>query len=378
MKLISIVIFLIGFGIHSGSAQNTKAFKKKMNFWMSWYHIPGAQIVFIKDGKIDYSYTFGSLEYKKDQKVTPNTKFQVGKVNQIFTGLALMRTFSDKTVSKYKPINEQIKGYKLRESVLTKHHKTLPNQLLNHSGGINRPTFEPLKENIEISTLDLLKGSKLTGKKKIHNFQTPLKSYRYSEGGFVIAKYLIEENSGQSFGEYLNTYILPQIKSPYRTNGFEIPRHERALGYDYSKWKAKDALSYPNPSGFGMWMSAKEYAQLVLEIFENKELPNSIDIKEREFESFLTPVIKIKDTPFSSCAVFEKHDYEKGIYRLQHKKDGFRSTMYYDTESKEGFIILMNSEFDYFFRKYDGKVMNKFQKFASKFKMTSIYSKINP
>lgn len=350
-------------------AQNSKSFQKKMKFWMGWYHIPGAQIVILKDGKVANSFNFGNTVYKGDIAVKNDTKFQVGKVNQIFTSLALMREISLGHIDKNKELNSQLSGYKLRNSVLNKHKKTTPSQLLNHSGGINRPSFEPLDKDITVTTLDLLKGSDITGKKKIHNFQTPLKSYLYSEGAFVLARYLVEEKSGLNYQTYLNKHITTHLKVDYTFNGYDLNAYQYASAHDYSKWAFDVPFKFPNPSGYGCWMSAKEYGRLVLEVFENKNLASHLDIDSKIYDGFTTPSIKIKDTPYSSCAVFEKHDYEKGVYRLIDTRHGYRSMMYYDTNSKEGFILLMNSEHDYLFSKKQGKVFKKFKKFAKKYKL---------
>ena len=362
-------LFLLGSVSTNTYAQNTKSFNKKMKFWMGWYHIPGAQIVILKDGKVAQSFNYGKNTYRGDIEVNNETRFQVGKVNQIFTSLALMREISEGRVKDQVELNEQLTEYKLRNSVLTKHKKTTPAQLLNHSGGINRPHFEPLDKDIDVSTLDLLKGSDITGKKKIHNFQTPLKSYRYSEGAFVLARQLIEEKSGVNYEGYIESFINTHLDIDFDFNGYALNENQLATAHDYSKWAFDTPYKFPNPSGYGCWMTAKDYGQLVLRIFEDKELPNQLNINPKVYEWFTTPTIKIKDTSYSSCAVFEKHDYEKGLYRLLDTRHGYRSMMYYDTASKEGFIILMNSEHDYMFRKHNDKIFNKFKKFVKKYKL---------
>ncbi len=350
-------------------AQNSKSFKKKMNFWMGWYHIPGAQIVILKDGKIANSFNFGKTTYRGDIEVNNETRFQVGKVNQIFTSLALMREISAGRINPNVELNEQLLNYKLRNSVLNKRIKTNASMLLNHSGGINRPYFKPLEKDITIATIDLLKGSKLTGKKKIHNFQTPLKSYLYSEGAFVIARQLIEESSGMDYLNYLNTHINNKLDVKYEFNGYVLNENQFATPHDYSKWAFYTPYKFPNPSGYGCWMTAKEYGNLILKILGDDQLSNALNIKSNVYDSFTIPSIKIKDTPYSSCSVFEKHDYEKGVFRLLDTRYGYRSIMYYDTSSNEGFIILMNSEHDYMFKKHDNKVFKKFKKFLKRYKL---------
>lgn len=349
------------------NAQNTKSFQKKMKFWMGWYHIPGAQIVILKEGKVANSFNFGKTVYRGDVEINNNTKFQVGKVNQIFSSFALMREISSGNIKKHVELNAQLTGYKLRNSVINKHKKTTPIQLLNHSGGINRPSFNPLEQDLTIPIIDLLKGSKITGKKKIHNFQTPLKSYLYSEGAFVLARYLVEEKSGLKYQDYLNTYITKHLNIDCEFNGYKLGRNQLASAHDYSKWAFDTPYKFPNPSGYGCWISAKAYGELVLQIFENKDLPNLLGIHPKLYTSFQTPAIKIKESSYSSCAVFEKHDYEKGVFKLTDTRHGYRSMMYYDTESKEGFILLINSEHDYMFRKHNDKVFKKFKKLAKKY-----------
>lgn len=377
LRQLFLCICLLGSLSSYSQKSNSKSFQKKMKFWMGWYHIPGAQIVILKEGKVSNSFNFGKTVYRGDISIKNDTKFQVGKVNQIFTSLALMKEISLGNVNKHGPLNKQLIGYKLRNSVLNKHQKTTPFQLLNHSGGINRPSFNPLEQDITVSTLELLKGSKITGKKKIHNFQTPLKSYLYSEGAFVIARLLIEEKSGLDYKSYLDKHITNQLDIDFEFNGYLLNNNQYASAHDYSKWAFDTPFKFPNPSGYGCWISAKEYGELVLDIFEDRNLPKQLGINPKIYESFIIPSIKIKDTPYSSCSVFEKHDYEKGVFRLEDKNHGYRSMMYYDTDNKEGFIILINSEHDYMFRKYDDKVFNKFKKLALKYNLLDEILKID-
>lgn len=369
------LLFSFVFISNRGLTQNSKSFQKKMNFWLSWYHIPGCQITFIKDGEISKTFNFRSTIYRDDNKVKSTTLFQTGKVNQIYTSLALMKTISDHNLNGNKDVNTLLTHYKLRNSVLNKNRKTIAFQLLNHSGGINRPNFNPLESDISLSTMDLLKGSKITKKKKVHNFQTPLKSYLYSEGAFSIARLIIEENSNLSYFNYIDTFITPVLAAPFNYNGFDISDGKKAFSHEYSKWAIDMPNLFPNPEGYGNWMSSKTYAQLVIDVLEDKQISQRLGIKAKLYNQFITPVIKIKDTDYSSCAVFEKHDFEKGVFRLIDSRNGFRSWAYYDTDSKEGVVILINSEYDYLFSKKKGKVLDKIKKFSEKYGYLKVLAK---
>ncbi|MCT4665220.1 MAG: serine hydrolase [Flavobacteriales bacterium] len=346
-------LFLLLLSLSYGHAQiPAKKFQKKLNFWRWVYHNSGAQIALIEDGKVVQVFNTGATTYKGESKIDSKTMFQVGKANQIFTALTMMKLASEGEIAWNKPINDQLSHpvIHLRESSIIKDSKPTPLQLLNHSSGLNRPYFGFHNNKYAISTEELIMGSSKTGKKRIQNFQKPLKEYLYSEGAFAVAGALFEQFSEENFPDYIQEQFLSQNPLDFYFNGEKISSNKRTQAYLYSKKEQETPLSYPNIYGRGLWTNAKSYGNFLSTIL-NKESYQKFGIKKKYYRYFTKAFIDIPKSPFTQCVVFERKEENPNIFKLNDRKDGFRTYFEYNIEKKKGYLILINSEYDYWFSK---------------------------
>ena len=266
-------------------------------------------------------------------------------------------------LSNNKSISEQLKDYQLRQSSVNEGTNTFPLDLLTHASGINRANFKVLNTEFSPSTLELLQGSERLESKKIHHFQTPRKSYLYSEGAFVLARALIEQCSGSDLSQYwsneLNSVLENELilgASPTRA----------VQGYRNSTLAVQSSLFYPNYSGYGAWISSSDYAKFLVKIIDKQSFIKEFDLKSSYYDLLFTPVMHIKNTKYSSCAVFEKNEFKSEVFRLCSRRDGFRSYAYLVLTNEEGLVLLMCSEMDYFFSEKKDKLEKKLNKIFKK------------
>jgi CubicO group peptidase (beta-lactamase class C family) len=363
--ILLIIVFLSLLSTNLEAQNSYKSFNRKMNFWMWLYHIPGAQVVLIKNDKIVHHYNYGSTEYKGDHKIKSSTKFQVGKVNQIFTALWVMQEVNKGNLKWNTSINSQLKQFSLRQSSIVQNRNSTLLQLLNHSSGVNRKTYKYHNNQFPVSDKDLLFGSKLLGKKKLLNFQEPLKSYLYSEGAFVLAGLAAKEKSNRDMPSFYHSEINSKINIKGYFDGEEVAKTKRAEAHDYSKKRKTTPLSYPHKMGRGFWISATDYFTLLQSILSSKA-PETYSISAKDQKYFTKGFISIEKSAYSSCVVFEKNEDNPSLIRLVDDQDGFRSYFYYNKETKDGFVLLLNSEYDYWLSRKKGKIENKLVKLIKK------------
>ncbi len=192
----------------------------------------GAILVSIKDEKI-ISQGFGMSNFELDVPNTSKTKFRIGSVTKQFTAVAIMQLYEkgllslDDTLDKYIP--DYPKGNKV-----TIHH------LLTHTSGIfNHTNIDGFIKNImrnNHSVLELIAEFKNLP----YDFR-PGGTYTYSNSGYILLGYIIENVSKMSYKQYLQENIfnklsmddtgyddhLQLIKS--RASGYSLKGEERIL-----------------------------------------------------------------------------------------------------------------------------------------------------
>jgi len=107
--------------------------------FMAERHVPGAQVVVVRDGAIVFSRTYGVSDLASGAKVTERTQFPVNSITKAFTGVAAMREVQagrldlDRPIGAYVPdLPEAWRDIALR-------------RLLSHTSGL--PDFVPRQKD---------------------------------------------------------------------------------------------------------------------------------------------------------------------------------------------------------------------------------------
>lgn len=180
-------------------------------------NIPGAVIAIVQDGEIILEKGYGMSDIEQQIEVDPkDTVFEAASISKVYTWSAVMQLVEKGEIQ----LNEDIRAY-LPENYLT---LTYPDKitmlnLMNHTAG-----FEDTTEQLLV-----------TDPKKIiplndylsRKYEQPGQVFRpgtvtaYSNYSTSLAGLIIENVSGESFAEYMNTHILEQLdneKSAFDTD----------------------------------------------------------------------------------------------------------------------------------------------------------------
>ncbi len=184
----------------------------------------GSLLVANKDSII-FQGSFGYADIDKKDTITPNTIFPIASLTKQFTATAILILQQDGKLS----INDKISNYIDVPSCM----KTITiKNLLNHTSGI--PDY--LRNNVEKTTHSILDFISVTDKLEF----IPNTRHSYSNTGYFILGQIIENVSGQSYGEFLKEQIFKPIgmKQTFLYGG---KIYSRAIGYDLT-WKKNDYL----------------------------------------------------------------------------------------------------------------------------------------
>ncbi len=221
---------------------------------MAEFHVPGAVFSMVKDSEIFLKKGYGYADLENDIPVDPNyTLFRIGSVTKLVTATAVMQLYEQGLLDLEEDLNQKLSNFELEEKYsrpVTAAH------LLTHTGGFDERllgTSVRRKEDIV-----------LLGQYLKHNMpprvMPPGEVFSYSNHGMALAGFLVEEISGDSYYQYLESNIFRPLKMHHSTfpegNG---DLSGLARGYDYRRGRFEPAaLDYILPSPAGAMVSTAD------------------------------------------------------------------------------------------------------------------------
>lgn len=185
---------------------------------------PGATILVAKNGEPIYRGAFGQSNLELQTTMIPENVLEIGSMTKQFTAVSILMLMEEDKLQLEDPITKYLPDYPTQENTITIHH------LLNHTSGIKsytamRPFFEKARTDMSPKEIiDFFKNEPM-------DFQTG-EEYRYNNSAYIILGYIIEEVSGMSYAEFVDSRIFQPLgmkHSFYGSKSRLIPN--RAYGY---------------------------------------------------------------------------------------------------------------------------------------------------
>lgn len=185
---------------------------------------PGATILVAKNGEPIYRGAFGQSNLELQTAMIPENVLEIGSMTKQFTAVSILMLMEEDKLQLEDPITKYLPDYPTHENTITIHH------LLNHTSGIKsytamRPFFEKARTDMSPKEIiDFFKDEPM-------DFQTG-EEYRYNNSAYIILGYIIEEVSGMSYAEFVDSRIFQPLgmkHSFYGSKSRLIPN--RAYGY---------------------------------------------------------------------------------------------------------------------------------------------------
>ena len=229
IKKASVVIFVLSlclFGLPSlaGSIKDIRPeIDKVMSRFVELEHFSGTVLV-ARTGQVLYAEAFG--EANKDHGVpnAMNTRFELGSIAKVFTGVGFMRLVEKGAVGLEDPIVKHLPSFPFGDKIQIIH-------LLTHTSGLPDYTDHPRFRAVwpRLRTIDDFLPMILEQKLKE---ATPAKTFSYSSSGFVLLAAIIERSSGHTFKEYIRDEVfVPCGMTETSVANLEDIVPNRAIGY---------------------------------------------------------------------------------------------------------------------------------------------------
>ncbi len=168
--------------------------------------VPSLSLAVVKNGEIIWEEAFGLANLEKKTRATPETLYPIASVTKPFTATALMILVERGLVDLDKPANAYLGKVELRSFEGDDSDATV-RRILHHTSGLpmywnfyftgNPRKRPPLETTLQRYGILVVK---------------PGESYNYSNLGYAVLEYIIEQVSGTLYPDFMTTEIMKPLK----------------------------------------------------------------------------------------------------------------------------------------------------------------------
>lgn len=213
-------------------------------------NLPGATVLIAKDGEIIYRKAFGNANMELNVAMKPENILELGSITKQFTAVAILMLMEQNKLSLQDSLSKYIPDYP-NGNKITIHH------LLTHTSGIksytDMPSFRTFasEDMTPIELIAMFKNEPLDFK--------PGEKFNYSNSGYIVLGYIIEQVSKISYEEFIETFIFKKIGMSHSLYGSKTEIiANRASGYQpdgEGGYQNAEYLSMTLPYAAGSLMS---------------------------------------------------------------------------------------------------------------------------
>ena len=199
---------------------------------MNQYNIPGLSLGVVRNNSTYYTRGYGLVDVTTGREVNERTIFHTASISKLFTAMGIMNLVDQNLISLDDKLIDILPKLKYRDDRVK--NITIKN-LLNHTSGIPDITnYRWNKNNQSDSSLEeYILGYKISLKSE------PNTQFNYSNLGYDILGYIIQEVTASTFEDYMKENVLSQaemLSSDFRH--FEI--EDDLIAYPHSqRWPNK-------------------------------------------------------------------------------------------------------------------------------------------
>lgn len=198
------LIFAAIIGCSSADQYSKKIIKvdKLVSNTLETNNLPGLSLTIVKDGNKIYSKGFGYADIDKQIQVLPSkTKFRIGSFSKTLAASALMKLVEEGKIDLDASVYNYVPDYPKKKWDFTSR------QIAGHLSGIRsykegemmiNENFSNVKDALDVFKMDSL----------LHKPDT---KYHYSTHAWTLLSLIIENTSGQSFLNYMQTYVFDKL-----------------------------------------------------------------------------------------------------------------------------------------------------------------------
>ncbi|MDQ0229174.1 serine hydrolase domain-containing protein [Metabacillus malikii] len=197
MLLLILVIPMFHLPVKASQPFKPEDIDKYVTTYIKRNGLPGASIVVVKDGHVEYAKGYGHDSNGKP--ITETSFMRIGSTSKSFTAFAVLQLVDEGKIQLDEPVITYLPDVKLDDS---RWKDVTIRQLMSHTSGIPNPIIVPPASDLK------------AGVERIHNWKLqskPGEKYYYSNANYWLLAYLVEEVSGMDFALYMKQKIFSPL-----------------------------------------------------------------------------------------------------------------------------------------------------------------------
>jgi CubicO group peptidase (beta-lactamase class C family) len=309
---------------------------------MEAVHIPGAVFILVKDGETFFTKGYGLADLESQRPVIPDeTLFRVGSISKLFTATAIMQLVEQGRLNLDQDVNNYLDDFQLPDDY--PNPVTVAN-LLTHTGGFDeRLTGTGVRNPSELTPLGQYLADNMPPR-----VMPPDDTISYSNHGYALAGYLVEEISGMSFDQYIEENVLRPLDMNH--SGFRQPLRpdlasDLAVGYVYTTDYQVMPVEYLNiaPAG-SLYATATDMAHFMMAHLQNGRYEDTRILEAETAQEMHQQ--QFTHHPQLAGWTYGFHEHiENGQRAIAHGGDvtGFSSLLFLLPEQNLGFFVSFNA-----------------------------------
>ena len=306
------------------------------------YHIAGAVVSVVQDGKVDLAKGFGFANIDAQIPVTANeTLIRIGSTSKLFVWTAVMQLTEQGKIDLNADINTYLPDFQIPNTYPD--HITMLNLLSHTSGFEERATGTEAKNPREIISLHDYLAKYMPDRVRPAGEMTA-----YSNYGAALAGYIVEVVSGMPFEQYVENYIFRPLSMDHSTFRQPLPSPldaQLAVSYTYNGNFIPGSFTYVNPyPAATMSTTAHDMANFMIAHLQDGRFENNQLLKP-ETVQLMHSRLFTNDERLNGLAYGFFEERVNGERVLWHSGDigNWHSILAIIPEEKLGFFVGYNS-----------------------------------
>ena len=234
MKKLNLVLIAV-LAIQVSFGQDLSKMEEIMNLYTSQYKFNGTVLVAHK-GKILLDRGYGYRIVKDSVKHDPGSVFQIGSVTKQFTAVVILKLQEENKLNVADKLSKYFPDYPKGDSITI-------HQLLSHTSGIFNYTNDAEFMNKEVTNPATREKMMARFKDKPLDF-SPGTKWSYSNSGYMLLGYIIEDVAKMSWEKAVRKYIFN--KAGMQQSGFDFA-HLQHPGKSTGYFRIKADGNTPSP-----------------------------------------------------------------------------------------------------------------------------------
>jgi CubicO group peptidase (beta-lactamase class C family) len=242
------------------------------------YQIPGATVSVVKDGTLLLAKGYGSADVANQVPVQADrTLFHIGSITKLFTWTAVMQLVERGKLDLHADVNRYLEDFQIPATYpepITLHH------LLTHTPGFD----DQLSNIFSFDPASLVSLDVYLEREMPSQVYPPGDIIAYSNYGAGLAGYIVEQVSGEPYGQYVENHILEPLGMAHSSPRQPVPpalAADEAKGYSTMMGGALETREYlPNAPAGGISATATDMAKFMLAHLQNGAYDGSRILQE--------------------------------------------------------------------------------------------------